>query len=82
VAPATEDVQSLAPVCQSIVDLSYDLILDAMLGSVLPPVVLMESTDTFGPFVDMAVHEVYDRYIKSQRNLPLQDRSMPEAGKS
>ena len=60
----------------------WDLLLEEIFHFQLSPFLDIEFPDTYKELVEELVHEVYDRYVDSQGNLPLEEQRMPEEGKS
>jgi hypothetical protein len=72
-ALSIEDLRNRAPICHTIVVSCVDILLQENCHSAFGP---------FQAFVEELVHHVYDRYLQSQRSLPLAAQWMPEEGKS
>jgi hypothetical protein len=67
-------------ICFSIFMTSCDLLLEEIFWFSLSPFLDKVSTSAYMLMVDELVSEIYDRYVESQEDLPLEERRMPEPG--
>jgi len=68
----------IPPVCLMLLGICLHFVLEESLQ--VPYLFL--GAESFNAYLEEVVHEIYNRYVSSQENLPWEEQRMPEAGYS
>ena len=74
------ELRTKAEICHMIVITCCDLLLEEIFWFQLTPFLDQMPWPTHDLMVDELVREIYDNYVQSQEDLPLEEQHMPEEG--